>query len=239
MREKIPSFAVVGKSESGKTELICDLIEGLKKRDCNVASVKHTRGDFNIDSEEKDTWRHSKAGADLVVFSTPNESDFLLKRSLDLDKLISRIERFEDYDLVLIEGMKEEDIPKISVDEEFKDESMIHYEEDLEPIFDTIEKEIEVNRIVDELAGLDCGECGYPDCREMAKAVLEGEKTIDDCRKLESGKTVYLRIDGEEISLGDFPAEMIEKTLRGMLSSLKGIEGDEKKIKIEINESES
>lgn len=239
MREKIPSFAVVGKSESGKTELICDLIKGLKKRDYNVASVKHTRGDFTVDSEEKDTWRHSKAGADLVVFSTPNESDFLLKRSLDLDKLISRIERFEDYDLVLIEGMKEENIPKISVDEEFKDESIIHYEGDLEPIFEKIDREIEVQKVIKELAGLDCGECGYPDCSELAKAVLEGEMTIDDCRKLESRKTVQLRINEEEISLGDFPAKMIEKTVRGMLSSLKGIEGDEKKIEIEINESES
>ncbi|MFP4000616.1 MAG: molybdopterin-guanine dinucleotide biosynthesis protein B [Thermoplasmata archaeon] len=236
MIQELPVISVVGDSDSGKTELICQLIEELRGSGYDVATIKHTRGDFSIDTEDKDTWKHSKAGAELVVFSSPEESDFLYQRSLELEELVSHIEEFGDHDLVLVEGMKEEDIPKISVGEGFEDESGMHYSGDMETILDYIERKIELHNILIELAGQDCGECGYPSCEELAESILEGENSIDDCQKLENTETVKLWINGESVSLGRFPANMVEKTIRGMLSSLKGIEGDENDIEIEIDE---
>ncbi len=229
-------FGIVGSSDSGKTELACQLIEHLKRLGYRVASIKHTRGDFSIDSEGKDTWRHSEAGADLVVFSTPNESDLLLKRPLELDELISTVEKIDDPDILIVEGMKEADIPKISVDKKFEDGAWLHYENDIEPMIEALEKEIELKNISDQLAGLDCGACGYKDCKSLAESILKGKNTVEDCTELKNEKRVKVRIDDEEIRLGNFPEKVVERTIRGLISSLKDIDGDEKKVEIEINE---
>jgi len=229
-------FGVVGSSDSGKTELTCRLIEHFKGLGYKVASIKHTRGDFSIDSEGKDTWRHSEAGADLVVFSTPNESDLLLKRHLELDELISIMDKIDGPDIFIVEGMKEADIPKISVDKKFEETAWLHYENDIEPIIEAIEKEIELKKILVKLAGLDCGECGHPDCKSLARSILKGENSVEDCTKLKNKERVRLKIDDEEIRLGSFPEKVVERTIRGLISSLKDIDGDEEKIEIEIKE---
>ncbi|MEF8832242.1 MAG: molybdopterin-guanine dinucleotide biosynthesis protein B [Candidatus Thermoplasmatota archaeon] len=232
MKGKIPRFGVVGKSESGKTDLICSLIKKLKERNYSVASIKHTRGDFSIDSKGKDTWRHSKAGSELVVFSTLEESDFLLKESLDLEELTSKMDSIGDYDILLIEGMKEEKLPKIEVDGKNRKGTFIQYKDNLREIVDSVE---EWTHIYEQLPRLDCGKCGFETCDEMTEAIYEGKKEIKDCRVKNAVRGVKLLVDGEKIKLDNFPAELIEKTIRGMLSSLKGIEGEEKDIEIEIS----
>lgn len=231
MRGKIPKFGVVGRSGSGKTDFICGLIKKLKEREHSVVSVKHTRGHFSIDSEGKDTWRHSKAGSELVVFLTPEECDFLLKESLDLDEMISLIDCIGDYDILLVEGMKEGKLPKIEVDGENRDGTIIQYEDNLEDIVDLIE---EWMQIYERLPGVDCGRCGFENCDEMTEAIYEGKKELEDCKERNDVKSVNLRVDGEKVPLGDFPAELVEKTIRGLLSSLKGLDGDEESIEIEI-----
>ena len=66
-----PIISVVGKSRSGKTGLVESLIRGLKKKGYKVGTVKHHfHGDFDIDHEGKDSWRHSNAGADTVVIAS-------------------------------------------------------------------------------------------------------------------------------------------------------------------------
>ncbi|MBS3781995.1 MAG: molybdopterin-guanine dinucleotide biosynthesis protein B [Candidatus Thermoplasmatota archaeon] len=236
MRKNIPKFGVVGRSESGKTNLICSLISRLKERDYSVASVKHTRGDFSIDSEGKDTWRHSKAGSELVVFSTPDETDFLIKKSLSLDEIISLIDHFGDYDILLVEGMKKGKLPKIDVDRENREGTFIEYENNLEEIVNSIEEWV---RIYEQLPGLDCGDCGFENCDEMTESIYEGKKRIEDCKVKKAFKSVKLFVDGKRVPLGDFPANLIEKTVRGMLGSLKGIDGEEESIEIKIAKEDS
>ncbi len=236
MIEKFPQFSIIGSSNSGKTDLMCKIIKKLQEKNYNVATIKHTRGDFGLDTEGKDTWRHAKAGAKLVVFSTPKESDFLMYKSLDLQGLISRIDKLGDFDVVLIEGMKEEKIPRISVDKDFQEDVLIYYDDNIDEIIDTIEKRIGVYKIINQLPGLDCRRCGYETCEDLAEAIYAGNNNLEDCKKLEGDKIVKIIVDGEEITIGDFPSKLIVKTIRGMLSSLKGIEGDEKNIEINISE---
>ncbi len=234
---EFPVFGVCGVSDTGKTALLCDLVEELTERGYDIATIKHTRGEFSIDEEGKDTWRHSEAGAELVVFSTAEETDFLVKKDLDLEEIMSGIEKIGCYDAVLIEGMKEADIPKIDLN---GDKNEMEF--DVQNLADKLEKKIEINDILNSLPEKDCKRCGYESCKELASAIWEKKETLDSCEYLEEekGGRVELLIDGEEVSLGRFPSQLIESTMKGMMSSLKGVEemGEIKEIELKISEEE-
>jgi molybdopterin-guanine dinucleotide biosynthesis protein B len=110
----IPVVSVVGKSDSGKTTLICGLLPELKRRGYRVATIKHDVHGFEIDKPGKDTWKHSQAGADIVVISSPVKIALMEKvgTELTLDQVISRI---ANVDLILSEGYKQNNKPKIEV----------------------------------------------------------------------------------------------------------------------------
>lgn len=110
-----PVISVVGKADSGKTTLIEKLVPELKRRGYRVGTIKHDTHRFDIDRPGKDTYRHFAAGADAVVIGSP-EKLALVKR-LDgpplLDDLIA--EYMGGMDVVITEGYKSGDKPKIEV----------------------------------------------------------------------------------------------------------------------------
>ncbi|RCS59903.1 molybdopterin-guanine dinucleotide biosynthesis protein B [Parvibium lacunae] len=114
-------LGIVGYSGSGKTTLIEAMLPLLCTRGLRVALIKHTHKDVDvdkpIDGKAKDTWRHRKAGAQQVLLVAPkrwvhiNELDELhppptLEEQLDL---------LAPCDLVLVEGFKFAQIPKIEI----------------------------------------------------------------------------------------------------------------------------
>ena len=102
-----------GKSNSGKTTLIVEIIKRLTNEDIKVATIKITDKNIGIDTEEKDTWKYSKAGSELVVFSSSNETDFLLNESKGMNEILNHIEELGEYDIVIVEGARDKNIPKI------------------------------------------------------------------------------------------------------------------------------
>jgi molybdopterin-guanine dinucleotide biosynthesis protein B len=112
---KDPVVGIYGRSDSGKTTLIVDIIKNLSNEGFKIASVKITDKKIGIDTKEKDTWKHGKAGANLVVFSSPQETDFLIKQSEDLSGIISLINKIDKYDLIIVEGANDKFIPKIRI----------------------------------------------------------------------------------------------------------------------------
>lgn len=110
----IPVLSVVGYSNSGKTTLVEKLIRELKKRGYRVAVIKHHHGDFEVDRPGKDTWRHAEAGADVVVLAAPRKIAVIEKLAAErrLDEIMARI---ENVDLIITEGYKKENKPKIEV----------------------------------------------------------------------------------------------------------------------------
>ena len=108
-------FGVYGKSDSGKTQLIVNIINRLFKEGYKVASVKISEKNITINSKGKDTWRHAQAGADLVVFSSEKETDFFIKKPIDFIEIINSIKLIGQYDIILVEGANDENIPKIRV----------------------------------------------------------------------------------------------------------------------------
>jgi molybdopterin-guanine dinucleotide biosynthesis protein MobB len=109
-------------SNTGKTTLINKLIIELRERNIRVSVIKHAHHHFDIDHPGKDSYEIREAGAVQTLVAsgkrwalitemqrTPNPPD-----EADLGALIELIN--PDYaDLILVEGFKNADIPKIEV----------------------------------------------------------------------------------------------------------------------------
>ena len=111
----IPIISIVGRSNSGKTTLIEKLISELSGRGHRVATVKHDVHGFDIDKEGKDSWRHKKAGSQLVVISSPSKIAIIkdLEQEQDLEEI--RRQWIHDVDIIVTEGYKRESFPKIEI----------------------------------------------------------------------------------------------------------------------------
>jgi len=111
----IPIVSIVGKSSAGKTTLLEKIIPELIKRRCRVATVKHDVHSFEIDHEDKDSWRHKKAGARTTVISSPLR--IALIEDVDHDQTLDEIrkEYIKRVDIILTEGYKGNPFPKIEV----------------------------------------------------------------------------------------------------------------------------
>jgi len=97
---------VVGTSGSGKTTAIEYLTRQLTSLGFRVGVAKHIHMEgFTIDTAGKDTWRHTHAGARVVIASSPNELAVIRKTSQEAKfKEIVRILADQDLDLALLEG---------------------------------------------------------------------------------------------------------------------------------------
>lgn len=109
-----PVISMVGKSGVGKTTALERVIREIKRRGYRLGTVKHDTHGFEIDKPGKDSWRHAQAGSDAVVISGPRK--MALVRQLEVEMPLDRIvELMGDVDLVITEGYKRGDRPKIEV----------------------------------------------------------------------------------------------------------------------------
>jgi len=110
-----PVVSIVGKSKSGKTTLIEKLIGELKSRGYQVATIKHTHHSLSFNEPHKDSWRHIQAGSEATALASPSE--IVLVKPLAQNLTINEAAHLlgEDYDIVLTEGFKLGDAPKIEV----------------------------------------------------------------------------------------------------------------------------
>jgi molybdopterin-guanine dinucleotide biosynthesis protein B len=110
----VPVISVVGKSGVGKTTALEKIIHELKQRGYRVGTVKHDSHGFDVDTPGKDSWRHARAGSDAVVISGPSRMALFrrLEGEMPLDALVPLM---GDVDLVITEGYKRGDKPKIEV----------------------------------------------------------------------------------------------------------------------------
>ena len=106
-------ITIVGKSDSGKTTLLEKVIALLTDKGYKIGSVKHAHDGFEMDKEGKDSWRHRKAGASATLVITEN------KIAMVKDDTTSYIEKMQSYlsdmDIILAEGFKKQNLPKIEV----------------------------------------------------------------------------------------------------------------------------
>lgn len=106
-----------GYSNSGKTTLVCTLIEKLSSR-FNIGYVKSDAHRFEMDKKGKDTWVATQSGARKVWINDPNKENLAI--NYRVDSLWSPY-LFLTEDFVFIEGYKKEKLPKfIFLDDEGK-----------------------------------------------------------------------------------------------------------------------
>lgn len=111
----LKAVSFVAKSGTGKTTLLEKVIAELKGRGWRVGAIKHDAHRFDIDHPGKDSHRLAAAGADTMLISSP-EKLALIKRhgaAPPIRELIATY--FVDVDIVLTEGFKQGDLPKIEV----------------------------------------------------------------------------------------------------------------------------
>lgn len=108
----IPVIGFAAWSGTGKTTLVEKLVVALKARGYRVAVVKHDVHGFEIDKAGKDSWRFAKAGADMTLISSGERTAIIEQRPRSFAENLSSI---HDVDLILVEGYKQEDIPKIGI----------------------------------------------------------------------------------------------------------------------------
>lgn len=214
----IPIISIVGKSDSGKTTLIEKLVPELTRRGYRVATVKHDMHGFEVDHEGKDSWRHKQAGAHTVVISSPQKVALIrdVEKDLTLDEIRARWIR--DVDLILSEGYKRDVQPKIEVFRKEKHKKLLCAKKD---------NLIAVVSNQKFRVGVPC--FGLEDMRGLSNFI---EKEFLKSKK---EKEISLRVDGKPIPMTPFVRDFLTKTVKGMLSALKGCETSEQ-IEIYIEE---
>ena len=109
-----PVVTFAGMSGSGKTTFVVKLIPVLTGRGFKVGTVKHDVHGFDMDRPGKDTWRHRQAGSSVTVVSSPHGIGMV--KAVDHDHHLSELlPLFEGMDIVVAEGYKRADVPKIEV----------------------------------------------------------------------------------------------------------------------------
>ncbi|GJM80566.1 molybdopterin-guanine dinucleotide biosynthesis protein B [Paenibacillus timonensis] len=117
-----PVLQIVGYKNSGKTTLITRLAKLFNGMNLRVAVIKHDLHGFDADREGTDSFRHRKAGAAAAAITSPWRTAIFEERETPLAELI---DHFAGYDLILVEGFKQETYPKMVMLRSAEDEPLI------------------------------------------------------------------------------------------------------------------
>jgi molybdopterin-guanine dinucleotide biosynthesis protein len=114
-KSPLPAVSFIGKKKSGKTTVVLGVIKELRSRGYRVAALKHDTHGFEVDVPGTDSYRFREAGAEVVGISSPDKYVWLnnIEEERSLDDLVRQIA--EPVDLVITEGFKKQDAPKIEV----------------------------------------------------------------------------------------------------------------------------
>ena len=109
-------IGIVGWKNTGKTFYVSEIIKKLKSKNYRIASIKHAHHEFDIDHQNTDSYIHRKSGSSQVIISSKRRwvkiNELENQNEKKLNELISEL---SDTDIVIVEGYKNENHPKIEV----------------------------------------------------------------------------------------------------------------------------
>lgn len=109
-------FGLAGRSGSGKTTLIEAMLPILQGRGLRVNVIKHSHHDITLEPPGKDSARFRAAGAQEVLVASPYR--FAIQHELHGQPeptLAEQLARLAPADLTLVEGFKQQPIPRLEV----------------------------------------------------------------------------------------------------------------------------
>lgn len=113
------AIAFTGPSNSGKTTLVEKIARELIKEH-KIAIIKNDPKDkAQFDTEGKDSYKFSQTGAEVVITS-PTRTTYFSQREKTLDEIVAMI---NDFEILLVEGLKTLPLPRIAVFRNKIDES--------------------------------------------------------------------------------------------------------------------
>jgi molybdopterin-guanine dinucleotide biosynthesis protein B len=209
----IPIISIVGKSKSGKTTLIEKLIQELTLRGYRVATIKHTPKGTDFGESGKDNWRHLKAGSIATATISPDKI-VLVKPIIEDISLNETAHLFaDDYDIILTEGFKKSDTPKIEV-----------HRKEIGPPLTSVNKLIAI--ATDEPLSIKTRQLSLEDIKGLTDLLEHGFI-------IPQREQITLYVNHLPISFSTFPKELISNVLLAIVSTLKGV-GEVRNLKISL-----
>lgn len=209
-----PIVAVVGYSNSGKTRVAVSLVQFLAGRGHRVAAVKHCHLGHQMDRLDSDTDRLYRAGAVVVIASSPDQTTRMEQVIGDtsLDALTSSLR--DNVDIVIAEGFKGSCAPKVLVVGESGPPASV--ENLIAVVGDAPSTHAVPQYCFGELDGL----------AEQIQTEFLGVPVTD--------VSVSLMVDGIEVPLKRYPSQVLQGIVNGFVSSLNGVPTDPVEIKITV-----
>ena len=129
---RIPVLGFAAYSGTGKTTLLKQLLPLLRKQGLRIGMIKHTHHDFDIDQPGKDSYELRKAGASEMLVASGRRWALMVEteKSGDpvLQDMIGRLDQ-SALDLILVEGFKHEQFPKIELHRESLNKPLLYPED--------------------------------------------------------------------------------------------------------------
>jgi len=231
-------IGVVGSKREARLKLMCELGARLADEGYNVALVFHG---------EHEVVRSSKV---FLIANVLERSTFIMVRSkLSLDDIRGLIP--SKWCLVLAEGQKtvphviaatsEADVNEVDA----KSIAVIPLSDDVRRLVASwtckvvdvhgaakAVQEVVLKDVMKLLALENCGKCGFSSCKDLAEAIAKGEESPIKC--VERRENVRLVVNEELVPLNQFTSKVFVQVLRGLLSVLKGVPRDPRKVSLEI-----
>ena len=114
----IPVLGFAAYSGTGKTTLLVKLLPLLRAKGLRVGMIKHAHHNFEIDHPGKDSYELRHAGASQMLVASRQRWALMAETpdtdTSDLQTCLDRLDQ-DTLDLILVEGFKPGDIPKIEL----------------------------------------------------------------------------------------------------------------------------
>ena len=109
-------IGITGLKDVGKTYYASLIIKLLVKSGYKIGSIKHAHHDFDIDKPGTDSFKHREAGSNQVIISSSRRWAKIIENNDKNEKNLEElIKEFHNVDIVVVEGFKKENHPKIEI----------------------------------------------------------------------------------------------------------------------------
>jgi molybdopterin-guanine dinucleotide biosynthesis adapter protein len=109
-------IGITGWKDVGKTHYAILIIKSLVKKGYQVGSIKHAHHDFDIDKPGTDSFKHREAGSSQAIISSAKRWAKITENNNENEKSLDElIQEFHNVEIVVVEGFKKENHPKIEI----------------------------------------------------------------------------------------------------------------------------